>query len=165
MKKKLINPALADELREGSVFFRRRPSIETEKSPQPTASETPPAAPVAEVPTEQPEPEQQEHEIKQLISHDVEISRSHEIMTSRYHDSLIEDIRKAVKVVGRAPGTIRLTEQEKSHLTDAIYTLGRQGIRTSENEVYRIAINFLLEDWREHGKKSMLVRVLAALNA
>jgi hypothetical protein len=86
-------------------------------------------------------------------------------MISRHHDRLIEDIRKAVKVVGREPGTIRLTEQEKSQLTDIIYTLGRQSIRTSENEVYRIAINYLLEDWREHGKESVLARVLAALQA
>ena len=89
----------------------------------------------------------------------------HDSMTSRYHDRLIEELRKAVKVVGREPGTIRLTEHEKSQLTDIIYTLGRQGDRTSENELYRIALNFLLADWREHGKESVLARVLVALHA
>ncbi len=165
MKKNLTNPALANELREGSAFFRR-PSTESEDVPQSPANDTPEAAPATGMFTALHEQDKQERATPpQAGSHDVETSRNRDLTTSRYHDRLIEDIRKAVKVVGREPGTIRLTEQEKSQLTDIIYTLGRQGTRTSENEVYRIAINYLLEDWREHGKESMLARVLAALNA
>ena len=151
MKKKLNNPTIATELEQGSVFFRRP----TEDRP------LPPAPPMAvESVASQPAPAA-EH----AVSHDTETARHHDSMTSRYHDRLIEEIRKSVKVIGREPGTIRLTEQEKSQLTDIIYTLGRQGYRTSENELYRIALNFLLADWREHGKESVLARVLAALHA
>ena len=165
MKKKLTNPALVNELREGSAFFRR-PSTESEEVPQSPASDTPEAAPAAGIFAALHEQDKNERAAPtQAGSHDVEMSRNRDVMTSRYHDRLIEDIRKAVKVVGREPGTIRLTEHEKSQLTDIIYTLGRQGTRTSENEVYRIAINYLLEDWREHGKEGMLARVLTALNA
>ncbi len=151
MKKKLINPTLVNELREGSSFFRR-PIKNTSQPP------TPPQAVEPETPQPTPPAEQ-------AGSHDIVTARHHDSMTSRYHDRLIEDIRKAVKVIGREPGTIRLTEQEKSQLTDIIYTLGRQGDRTSENELYRIGLNFILADWREHGQESVLSRVLAALHA
>ena len=151
MKKKLTNPTLVNELREGSSFFRRP----FEDRPLPPA---PPEVTKSEVPEPAPAGEH-------AVSHDIATARHHDSMTSRYHDRLIEDIRKAVKVIGREPGTIRLTEQEKSQLTDIIYTLGRQGDRTSENELYRIALNFLLADWREYGQESVLARVLAALRA
>src|SRR3712207_5773223 len=165
MKKNLTNPTLTNELREGSAFFRR-PTTESEEVPQSPAIDTPGMVPAAGMSTALHEQDKKERAAPtQAGSHDVEMSRNRDAMTSRYHDRLIEDIRKAVKVVGREPGTIRLTEQEKSQLTDIIYTLGRQGTRTSENEVYRIAIDYLLEDWREHGKESMLARVLAALQA
>ena len=151
MKKKLTNPTIATELRQGSAFFRR--PIEDTPVPPASAKAVNPVAP-------QPAPTA-EH----AVSHDTEAARHHDRMTSRYHDRLIEDIRKAVKVVGREPDTIRLTEQEKVQLTDIIYTLGRQGTRTSENELYRIALNFVVQDWQKRGKESVLARVLDALHA
>ena len=161
MKKKLTNPTIVDELREGSVFFRRpAQAAATQTTPATAAPTHVPSAPLPKkVRPTFPSPR-----LVELGSSPQQAS-SHGSMTSRYHDRLIEDIRKAVKVVGREPGTIRLTEQEKSQLTDIIYTLGRQGKRTSENELYRVALNFLLEDWREYGKESVLARVLAALHA
>ena len=165
-KKQLTNPTLQNDLREGSVFFRR-PSTEPERPSTPAATQEPPqpARPQTAAPGKDTKPAQPTPPPPQSSSHDVMPSHNHDITMARYDDRLIEDIRKAVKVVGREPGTIRLTEHEKSQLIDIIYTLSRQGSRTSENELYRIAVNYLSEDWRQHGKESVLARVLAALRS
>jgi phage gp16-like protein len=79
--------------------------------------------------------------------------------------SLIETIRKTVKSLGNKVSFTRLTPEEKGRLTDLVYTYKRQGIKTSENEINRIAINFLLEDFKKNGKESVLAQVIDALNA
>jgi hypothetical protein len=165
-KKQLTNPTLQNDLREGSVFFRR-PDTAPDTPPTPAATQEPPYStrPKTAGPAPNAQPMPQAPAPTQSSSHEITPSRHHDITMSRYDDRLIEDIRKAVKVIGREPGTIRLTAHEKSQLTDIIYTLSRQGSRTSENELYRIAINHLLGDWRQHGKESVLARVLAALDA
>jgi len=78
--------------------------------------------------------------------------------------SMVEEIRKAVKPIGKDAATYRLTEAEKQHLADIVYTYKRQGYRTSDNELARIAINWLLLDYQEQGEQSILARVLEALN-
>ena len=55
--------------------------------------------------------------------------------------ALIETIRKAVKVTGKEVSFSRLTPTEKSQLADIVYTYKRQGKKTSETEIARIAIN------------------------
>jgi hypothetical protein len=81
------------------------------------------------------------------------------------HDSMIETIRKTVKSLGKEVSFTRVTPEEKRRLTDIVYTYKRQGIKTSENEINRIAINFLIEDFTKNGKESWLAQVLEALNA
>ena len=39
-----------------------------------------------------------------------------------------------------------------------------QGIRTSENEITRIAINYLVENYKQDGENSILARVIERLN-
>jgi hypothetical protein len=60
---------------------------------------------------------------------------------------------------------VRLTPEEKGHLADLVYTYKRQGIKTSENEINRIAVNYILSDYVENGAESVLARVIAALRA
>ena len=69
------------------------------------------------------------------------------------------------KTTGKEVAFTRLTAQEKGRLTDVVYGFRRQGIRTSENEVLRIAINHLLEDFEANGKHSFLQKVIEALLA
>ena len=78
-------------------------------------------------------------------------------------DTIIETIRKAVKYVGKDSATYRFTPEEKKALLELGFSYKMQGYKTSENELTRIAINFLLEDHRENGKNSILQRVLDAL--
>ena len=77
--------------------------------------------------------------------------------------SLVRQLRKTVKVLGKEAATHRFTREEKDHLADIVYTYGRQGFRTSENEVVRIGVNWLLVEYGANGKGSVLHRVLRAL--
>jgi hypothetical protein len=79
------------------------------------------------------------------------------------NDTIIETIRKAVKYVGKDSATYRFTPEEKKALLELGFSYKMQGYKTSENELTRIAINFLLEDHKENGKNSVLQRVLDAL--
>jgi hypothetical protein len=100
------------------------------------------------------------------------------VKKSRYHASVdssrsasmladsdvIETIRKAVRHTGEKVTYIRLTKEEKSDIKDIIYTYEKQGIETSENEIGRIGLKWLIEDYKENGKNSILAKVLEALN-
>ena len=90
--------------------------------------------------------------------------RNHETTVSRYHDTIIELVRKAVKEFGKEAATHRFTQMEKKTIVDIIYAYKNRGIRTSENEITRIAVNFIIEDYRENGKNSVLDKALRALN-
>lgn len=78
---------------------------------------------------------------------------------------LVEAIRKTVKVTGKEVSFIRLTLGEKQELADIVYTYKRQGKKTSENEIARIAVNYLLADYRASGELSVLAKVIDALLA
>jgi len=86
-------------------------------------------------------------------------------MSDSYLPEAVAAIRKVVKAPGREVSFVRLSPQEKGQLADIVYTYKRQGQKTSENEINRIALNFLLADYHAHGEQSMLARVLAALQA
>jgi hypothetical protein len=77
----------------------------------------------------------------------------------------VEAIRKTVKTLGREVSFVRLTPEEKGALAEVVYAYKRQGIKTTENEINRIAINALLADYHARGEASLLARVLAALRA
>jgi hypothetical protein len=82
-----------------------------------------------------------------------------------YHASMIASIRKVVRQQGQHVSFTRLTPEEKQQLAEIVFAYKRQGIRTSENEINRIAINYLLADYQARGKDSLLALVLAALYA
>ena len=96
------------------------------------------------------------------------VSNNRDTMPPRNHDtttpSMVELVRKAVKRVGKEAATYRFSPEEKQHLADIVYTYGRQGYRTSENEITRIAVNWLLWDYQEQGAQSVLARLLDALH-
>ena len=85
-------------------------------------------------------------------------------MQPSIHGVSIDLIRKAVKEFGKEAATHRFTVAEKKDVADLIYTYKNQGIRTSENEVTRIAVNFIVEDYKENGESSVLHKILEALN-
>ncbi|SRR5216683_2886420 len=79
---------------------------------------------------------------------------------------IIDIIRKIVKTPAKEEVLyVRVTKEEKDQLGDIEYTYHRQGIDTSANELGRIAVNFLMADYKANGRNSILAKVLAALNA
>jgi hypothetical protein len=70
-----------------------------------------------------------------------------------------------VKQLGKEAATHRFTGEEKRAIADLVYTHNRQGYRTSENEITRIAVNWLLLDFKERGEHSVLSRIIELLRA
>ena len=81
----------------------------------------------------------------------------------------IKAIRKTVRRVGKETLYLRITTEEKQVLQSFVHKVNefnrREGFTTSENEISRIAINFLFEDHQMNGPTSILARTLAALQA
>jgi hypothetical protein len=78
---------------------------------------------------------------------------------------VVEVIRRIVKTPGKEVAYVRLTVEEKDQLADIVYTYKRQRKKTSENEIARIAVSFILEDYKANGETSVLARVIDAMRA
>ena len=89
--------------------------------------------------------------------------------TPRYRGTtppaMVKGIRKAVKELGKEAATHRFTREEKDAIAQVVFTYGQQGIKTCENEIARIGINWLLQEHQANGRSSILHRVLTALKA
>ena len=97
-------------------------------------------------------------------NHDTTVSRYHDTTQPLIHGVVIETVRKAVKEFGKEAATHRFTEAEKREIADLIYTYKNRGIKTSENEITRISVNFIMQDYKENGENSVLHKILKALN-
>src|SRR5206468_12016324 len=95
-------------------------------------------------------------------------SSNHDTLPPRHHDTVIpstlETIRKAVKQIGKEAATHRFTGDEKRKIAEIVYSYERQGYRTSENEITRIALHWLLQDYQRDGVQSVLARLLESLH-
>jgi hypothetical protein len=191
MTKKLNEAAIMNELRGQSAFFRSSDPPPSDTAPvtdavfrsQPVQNEAisaPVAAPeqpeqhspasapssLAQTPGQPPTHAVSEATMADDIPASASVLASNQAsVLSRYHASIIDAIRKTVKSVGKEVAFVRLTPEEKNRLADIAYTYRRQGVKTSENEISRIAINFLLEDYKTNGEASILAKVLASLLA
>jgi hypothetical protein len=180
MKKRIDEAAIMNELKGQSGFFRRPTPLPAESQEASESAVSSPPPQNHRVSESVAPPERFEHPQSLVtpspspadttsLSDDIMTSRHHDIvhdiMTSRNHDGMIAFIRKAVREIGREPTTLRLTPEEKNQLADLVYTYKRQGVKTSENELCRIAINFLLEDYKANGQTSILAKVIASLIA
>jgi hypothetical protein len=151
MGKKLDAASVMSEMREQSVHFRQ------------SSPATEHVSPVVEI--EKPQKKEELSDKQETMSHrDTTIPRYHDTTVSWYHDTIIENVRKAVKQFGKEAATHRFTVEEKKLIADIIYAYRGSGIKTSENEIARIAVNILAEDYRQNGQNSVLDKVLRALN-
>jgi hypothetical protein len=89
---------------------------------------------------------------------------NHDTTPPQRSDQIIEAVRKAVKELGKEAATHRFTVEEKKTIADIIYSYKRLGTRTSENEITRIAVNFIINDYKQCGENSVLEKALKALN-
>ena len=134
--------------------------------PAPLAAD-PPATPAAEQPsavTSAPAPIRplRSPPARQQVS---EHASSRASMLAPVPDEVIATIRQAVKVVGKEVSFVRLTPEEKAQVADIVYTYKRQGKKMTENEINRIAVNYIVQDYKVNGEQSVLARVIAALLA
>jgi len=81
-----------------------------------------------------------------------------------YTVELVDRIRRNVRENGKEATTHRLSVRERKSLLEIVYHYKLQGIRTNENEIARISLNFLIQDYKERKQHSLLARVIAALN-
>jgi len=79
-------------------------------------------------------------------------------------DVALELIRRAVRTLGKEAATYRFTLDEKRALSSIVYAYKERGIKTSENEITRIALNYLIDEYRRNSTSSILAQVLARLN-
>jgi hypothetical protein len=97
------------------------------------------------------------------------VSRNHDTTTDTtvsdtVPDDALEVVRRAVRTLGKEAATYRFTQDEKRALSGIVYAYKDRGIKTSENEITRIALNYLIDEYRRNSTNSILARVLARLN-
>jgi hypothetical protein len=170
MKKKLNTDSITNELEGASLFFTKPPSPPPLPEPEKSIVESMTATSISVVPPTQKESEKIKKD-KTPKPKDSMVSRHHDTMTPRYQDTttpqihgvVIEIIRKAVKEFGKEAATHRFTEAEKKEIANLIFTYMNRGIKTSENEITRIAVNFIMEEYKVNGENSILHKILKAL--
>ena len=161
MGKKNLNAAgLLNELKGNSSFF---PVNTPEPIPQAQPS---PVSQLADATSE----EKKDHRDTVIpryhdTNHDTMVSSNHDTTIPFSEEDLLEAVRKAVKQVGKEAATQRLTLEEKQAMADIEYSYKRQGIKTSGNEIMRIATNFIVRDYRQNGENSILAKIIKRLNS
>jgi len=105
----------------------------------------------------------QKHRPGKIDRRDTTTPSNHDTTVSRYHDSMIQSVKSALRQFGKEAATHRFTPEEKRAVADIIYSYSRLGLKTSENEIARIGVNFILNDYKDNGEESLLHRVLKAL--
>ena len=82
---------------------------------------------------------------------------SHQATTvSCTHDTVISEIAESILQVGKEAATYRFTLNEKRKLTKIIYTLKMKNMCVTENEIIRIALNYILCDYSMNKANSIL---------
>ena len=75
-------------------------------------------------------------------------------------DDMVATIAKSMHEVGKEGCTYRLTQREKTALIEIIYHFRMRNCRLSENEIARIAINFLIEDFKAKKNDCLIRRII-----
>jgi hypothetical protein len=107
---------------------------------------------------------------KKASNRDTTVSRHHDTIAPSNQpapvtdDAYLEDIRKAVKQLGEKAATHRFTADEKNDLGELVFAWKKKGISTSENEITRIAVNYMLYDYHKNKQASIVASVLERLH-
>ena len=80
-------------------------------------------------------------------------------------DDMMATIVKSMRAVGKEGCTYRLTQREKTALIEIIYHFRMRHIRLSENEIARIAINFLIEDYKARKNNCLLGSIIDSMHS
>src|SRR6266516_2037530 len=159
MKKRLDTSGVMNELRGQSVFFPKDQAEQNDREHQPTA---PPLAEQKKQRVESTDTMIPRHHDTVV---DTTIPSNHDTTITLTEDEMHEAIRKSVKKVGKEAATQRLTLEEKNTLRSIKFTYEQLGVQTSGNEIIRIGMLFILNDYQKNGENSILANVLKRLNS
>jgi hypothetical protein len=115
--------------------------------------------------TTQKKTEQPKRDTSTPRYHDTMIPINQDTTIPLNEEDIIERVRRSVKRIGKEAATHRCTLEERQALDDIEYQYKRLGIRTSGNEITRIAVNYIVEDYQKNGENSVLAEVLKKLNS
>ena len=130
------------------------------RSTQPQQTET---APVASVHPDNGQDVSPPRAVKRAKSSQA-ISRPQTATAAPVVDPVVA-LQQNLKTIGKEIYYVRITPEEKARIEDVLHALKRRGMRTSANELGRIALNQLLADYEAQGEESMLIRVLSRMRA
>lgn len=88
---------------------------------------------------------------------------THDVMPSPLPSSPEEFILKRVKRFGKEATTLRLTVEEKKELEAIKNEFRSKDYRTTENEMARVCLNFIIFDYKTKGDQSILSKILREL--
>jgi hypothetical protein len=184
MNKKLPTADMVNELAGASVFFQPTAKGASQRDTQPVSPSNQLHVAQAQTPAASIEKERN-HDTMVSSNHDTvqprdhasgkstnqpaKVQSMHPLATSSSHSKeapeMLEEVRKMVRQLGKEAATHRFAAEEKHAIADLVYTYHRQGYKTSENEITRIAVNWLLLDFEERGEQSVLARMLELLHS
>jgi len=173
MKKVLDTEKITNELRGASVFFPAQNSQAEPSMVSPTQEEI-------KVRSDHQAEAHEETEVEARSAlgavtpsrrHAVMPSRSHAVTPAQVQEHLLIDRHKwgaeravaALKLIGSEKGTMRLTSEERGKLKSTAFNYQTSGVNLSENEILRIALNYLLEEDEYPGSHSRLDQIITEL--
>ena len=145
------------------------PSAKPSKAPQPKPKTIPEATVDATIPRYHDATIPSDPHAETASVHAAKMPSRQSANTGHCHDAatpaMARRIRRAVHRIGKEAATHRFTREEKDRLAEVIYHSNQRGVKTCENEVVRIGLNWLLEDHAARGERSLLSLALKALRA
>jgi hypothetical protein len=87
-------------------------------------------------------------------------SVTNDVMTSSLHDVNLRAWRDTIENTETHNSSLRLTTEEGEHIEDVITDLKRKfKIKTSLNELARLGLLHILQDFKKHGENSLIYKV------
>jgi hypothetical protein len=136
-------------------------------TPPPAEKSAPADIPIRKQVSKKASTKDSKHAITQARKQEsLQASNHASMITLSLPPEILESIRKVVKNPGKAEVLyVRVSKEEKDALDDVSYTYKRQDIKTSDNEIVRVAVNVLLEDYKANRANSLLAMMIASLHA
>jgi hypothetical protein len=170
MKKQLNTDAVMNELRTGSAFFKQSEPEDPSTINAPSQNEQMPQPP----PPEKNEPKlstaPQKADSKQesmLASKQVSIQeKEQESLQANSEESIEDKILAAIAITPIKPNTFRYALEELDFIRDVVYEADvKYQTKLDKNDVARIALQWLMTDYRANKQESLLVSILARKKA
>ncbi len=87
-------------------------------------------------------------------------SATNDVMTSSLHDVSLRAWRDTIENTETHNSSLRLTTEEGEHIEDLITDLKRKyKIKTSLNEVARLGLLYIVQDFKKNGENSLIYKV------